>query len=66
MSMGRVVILVLVGWAVVLGCAGCEEKGDSEEGGFAVDKAYDRGPLSVHVRLGKSEMTIAETVVLSR
>ena len=31
---------------------------------FEVDKVYERGPATVHVRLGKTKMTIADTVLL--
>jgi hypothetical protein len=52
--------------ALVLVCAGCEK--DSTTGGekleFKIDKLYKRGPLTVHVRLDKDKMTIAETVLL--
>ena len=31
---------------------------------FEVDKVYERGPATVHVRLGRTKMTIADTVLL--
>ena len=51
---------------VFLACAGCEEGTDTkaEKAEFEIDKVYERGPLTVHVRLDKSKMTIAETVLL--
>lgn len=57
-------VLLCCGW--LLFCAGCEK--DSTTGGekpeFKIDKLYERGPLTVHVRLDKDKMTIAETVLL--
>ncbi len=46
--------------------AGCEEGPQSAvtKTEFEVDEVYERGPASVHVRLGKTKMTIADTVVL--
>jgi hypothetical protein len=56
----------LVCWGLLLACAGCEEGTDSkaESVEFEIDKVYERGPLTVHVRLDKGKMTIAETVLL--
>jgi len=50
----------------LLVCAGCEKGTDSGERKteFEIDKCYQRGPLTVHVRAGKAKMTIAETVWL--
>ena len=52
--------------SVLLVCAGCGQ--DSRSGAskteFEVDKVYERGPVTVHVRLDKTEMTIAQTVLL--
>ncbi|HEC02326.1 MAG TPA: hypothetical protein ENI81_02220 [Phycisphaerales bacterium] len=52
--------------SVLLVCAGC---GESPDGGaakseFEIDKDFERGPLTVHVRADKSTMTIADTVML--
>lgn len=46
--------------------AGCEKKADdgTEKAKFEIDKEYERGPLTVHVRIDKAKMTIAETVLL--
>jgi len=45
---------------------GCEkttdDKGQSKE--FEIDKDYQRGPLTVHVRVDKAKATIAETILL--
>lgn len=51
---------------VALACAGCGDgsEGEAEKGKFEVDKSYDRGPLTVHLRLDKGKLTIAETLLL--
>jgi hypothetical protein len=57
-------VLICVGLLVVL--AGCG-KGSKDTAGkteFEVDKVYERGPATVHVRLDKTKMTIADTVLL--
>ena len=46
--------------------AGCR-KDDGPRGGkdkFEIDKSYERGSLTAHILLGKSKITIAETVLL--
>jgi hypothetical protein len=44
---------------------GCEKSGETkEETVFEIDKLYERGPLTVHIRLDKGKMTIAETALL--
>ena len=51
----------------VLGlCAGCgKSPGDkSDKAQFEIDKKFERGPITVHVRADKATMTIAETVLL--
>ena len=47
-------------------CAGCGKSPDGKAGKtqFEIDKNYERGPLTVHVRADKATMTIAETVLL--
>ena len=51
--------------SLVLFCAGCEKAGDAKnEKEFEIDKLYERGPLTAHVRLDKSTITIAETINL--
>ncbi len=61
-----IVLASLVCWGLLLACAGCEEgtATKSEKVEFEIDKVYERGPLTVHVRLDKGKMTIAETVLL--
>lgn len=47
-------------------CTGCEQNptGKADKAQFEIDKNYERGPLTVHVRADKASMTIAETVLL--
>lgn len=47
-------------------CAGCgkDKKADSEKAKFEIDKIYERGPLTVHIRVNKGKITIADTVLL--
>jgi signal transduction histidine kinase len=46
--------------------AGCGKgsKGTAAKTEFEVDKVYERGPATVHVRLDKTNLTIADTVLL--
>jgi hypothetical protein len=47
-------------------CAGCDDNdaAKSKQTTFEIDKDYERGPLTVHVRLDKAKITIAETLLL--
>jgi hypothetical protein len=56
--------LLLLCCCVVLTCTGCrkDSKGRAETVKFPIDKSYERGPLSVHVRLDKDKLTIADTL----
>lgn len=47
-------------------CAGCEKRTEDKEQTktFEIDRDYQRGPLTVHVRVDKSKATIAETILL--
>jgi len=47
-------------------CAGCGKSPDdkADKAQFEIDKDYERGPLTVHVRADKATMTIADTVLL--
>jgi len=47
-------------------CAGCgQDSGDENaKSEFEVDKVYERGPATIHVRLDRTSITIAETVLL--
>ncbi|RKY25875.1 MAG: hypothetical protein DRP62_00320 [Planctomycetota bacterium] len=59
-------VYVLFCCGMLLVCAGCEkttvDKGQTKE--FEIDKEYQRGPLTVHVRVDKTKATIAETILL--
>jgi hypothetical protein len=50
----------------MLACGGCRDgaKDQAEKTNFEIDKPYERGPLSVHVRIDKGKLTIAETLLL--
>jgi len=47
-------------------CSGCGGKKDGRTGRpeHEIDKEFQRGPLTVHVRIDKAKMTVAETVSL--
>jgi len=58
--------LVVTCWTALLLCPGCgQDSGDGTPGSeFEVDKVYERGPATIHVRLDRTSLTIAETVLL--
>ncbi len=59
------VLFGILGCSLVLLWAGCEKTGDAKnEKEFEIDKLYERGPLTAHVRLDQSTITIAETIIL--
>jgi len=62
----KFLLITFTACALIFGCAGCEKdaqrSGDTKE--FEIDKPYEQGPLSVHVRLDKDKINIAETVLL--
>ncbi|MHC4575331.1 MAG: hypothetical protein ACYS76_14575 [Planctomycetota bacterium] len=51
---------------ILLLCPGCEEgkQAEKEKTEFEIDKVYERGPLTAHVRVDKSKINIAQTVLL--
>ncbi len=57
------VICLLAGLFAWAGC-GKGPQSAATKAEFEVDKVYERGPATVHVRLGKTKMTIADTVLL--
>jgi hypothetical protein len=61
-----VVSYVLMTGTLLFACAGCEKSTDAKgkKTEFEIDKDYQRGPLAVHVRVDKSKVTIAETILL--
>ncbi|MFC1677418.1 hypothetical protein ACFL3G_10210 [Planctomycetota bacterium] len=62
----RMVSCALIICALLLVCTGCKEDTNAKGGQaeFEIDKDYQRGPLTVHVRVDKAKMTIAETFLL--
>jgi hypothetical protein len=62
----RIILHILLCCGVFWLCAGCGKKSDgkADKVKFEIDKDYERGPLTVHVRADKAKMTIAETVLL--
>ncbi|MCK4999995.1 MAG: hypothetical protein KAS23_10680 [Anaerohalosphaera sp.] len=58
-------ILILAVISMAAGLIGCkDESGKKDDIVFAVDKEFLRGPLTVHLRIDKSEMSIADTFFL--
>lgn len=59
-------LYALTACALMLACAGCEKDAETkaERTEFEIDKSYERGPLTVHIRLDKDKITIAQTVLL--
>ncbi|NIP25824.1 MAG: hypothetical protein GWN67_15935 [Phycisphaerae bacterium] len=60
------VVNALLSCALLLVCVSCDKSNDAgtKATEFEIDEDYQRGPLTVHVRADKAEMTIAETVLL--
>ena len=60
------VAYTIITCALTLFCHGCEKDtaSDLAESKFKIDKVFERGPLTVHVRLDKDKLTIAETILL--
>jgi len=62
----RGILVLLLCCGLLAACAGCKEGPESkaEKTEFEIDEQYERGPLRVHVRIDKSKLTIAETLLL--
>jgi len=62
----QIALFTLLCWSVLWVCAGCERSPDTntKKSNFEIDKIFERGPLTVHVRADKSTITIAETLLL--
>ena len=61
------VFYVLIIGTLLPACAGCEKSTDannSKKTEFEIDKDYQRGPLTAHVRVDKAKLTIADTLLL--
>jgi hypothetical protein len=65
-SKNRFFLLILFCCSLLIMCTGCKETKDSKEKkiAFEIDKDFSRGPLTVHVRVDKEKITIADTVLL--
>jgi hypothetical protein len=52
--------------AILLIVAGCKKAGQTSQKSvkFEIDKSYSRGPLTAHIRIDKSKITIADTIRL--
>jgi hypothetical protein len=57
-------VLVCVGLLVIGAGCGKGSKEGAAKAEFEVDKVYEKGPATVHVRLDKTKLTIADTVLL--
>ncbi|MHC4156711.1 MAG: hypothetical protein ACYST6_17585 [Planctomycetota bacterium] len=59
-------LLALLCCGLLSVCAGCGEskQAKEQETEFEIDRVYERGPLTAHVRLSKDKITIAQTVLL--
>jgi len=59
-------LLLLLCCSLLFVYTGCEKtnKGKVQTREFEIDKDYQRGPLTVHVRVDKAKATIAETILL--
>ena len=65
-SLNKTPLFLLAGivW-LALGLVGCrEESGASKSGDFAIDEVFERGPLTVHVRVDPNQLSIAELLTL--
>ena len=60
--------LTLVCCCLLIACAGCRDRTDGKRGKieFEIDKPYERGPLSVNVRLDKDELNRLNQEFLER
>ncbi|MBN1361871.1 MAG: hypothetical protein JW993_14840 [Sedimentisphaerales bacterium] len=68
MSLSRrtIWLALLVFAGVIALCPGCRKDSgtDRDHAAFEVDKVYERGPVTVHVRLDKTSITIVQTLLL--
>ena len=56
----------LLCWTLLSAFTGCAKSTDekTQTTAFEIDNDYQRGPLTVHVRIDKNKLTIAETILL--
>ncbi|MBN2588295.1 MAG: hypothetical protein JXA96_00405 [Sedimentisphaerales bacterium] len=59
----RIFVLIAFMLLVISGCDKSTDKKDDEQS-FEIDKKYERGPLTAHIRIDKSKITIADTLLL--
>jgi len=60
----RIAVLAFMGLLLIAVGCGKSSKDEAAKTEFEVDKVYERGPATVHVRVDKTKMTIADTVLL--
>ncbi|MHC4725708.1 MAG: hypothetical protein ACYS17_00625 [Planctomycetota bacterium] len=62
----RYLLTLLLCCGLLAAYTGCKERSENtaEKTEFEIDKQYERGPLSVNVRVDKSKLTIAETLMV--
>ena len=62
----KLIILAIFFFALLIVCTGCEKKNENtdKEIKFEVDKEFQRGPLTAHVRIDKTKINIAQTITL--
>jgi len=58
-----VTVLVLLGIAVLASCSR-EPQAATDQAEFEIDKHYERGPISVELKVSKQEITIADRITL--
>ena len=62
----KIKVLAIIFFALLIACAGCDKSNDTtgKEIKFEVDKEFQRGPLTAHVRIDKTKINIAQTITL--
>ena len=57
---------LLIACSLLFACTSCRKDAGAsgKQAEFEIDKDYQRGPLTVHIRVDKTKMTIAETLLL--
>jgi len=62
----KILLTAVICCSFVCFFAGCgkKEKVYAEKAKFEIDKVYERGPLTVHIRVSKAKINIADTVLL--
>jgi hypothetical protein len=62
----RFAFFVLLSCGIIFACADCrkEPAAKNEKTEFEIDKEYPRGPLIAHIRVDKTKINIAQTILL--